>query len=138
MRTGFKQMFNRIFIIRFGAFQPHTTSFLNSVSACRSSLDVALMANCDNHSLSGDQVIEIHIAQLNITDFGTAFLTILVTDLNEIFLDDFIDICAVRENSQVLADFVDQRSKFIGQLFLLEVYELTKCHFENSISLNSG
>ena len=96
------------------------------------------MANCDNHSLSGDQVIKIHIAQLDITDFGTAFLTILVTDLNEIFLDDFIDICAVRENSQVLADFVDQRSKFIGQLFLLEVYELTKCHFENSIGLNSG
>src|SRR5690606_38224934 len=87
MRIGHEQARDEILVLRRHAGAALAAAALRTIGRQRHALDVARMADGDDHILTGDQVFVIHFGAAE-TDFSAAWGCELVANRNHLFLDD--------------------------------------------------
>ena len=98
VRAGDEQMLDRIFFLGLGAFQALAAAALGAIDADRRPLDVALVADRDDHRLFGDQVFQIDAADLFAGDFRSPVVAVLLFDLYQVVANDLPNVGVVRQD----------------------------------------
>ena len=78
VRAGDEQVLDRIFFFGLGALQALAAAALGPIDAGRRALDVAVVADRDDHRLFGDQVFQVDRADLLAADLGAAVVAVLL------------------------------------------------------------
>ena len=136
VRAGDEQVLDRIFFVGLGALQALAAAALGPIDAGRRALDVAVVADRDDHRLFGDQVLQVDRADLLAADLGAPLVGVLPLQLQAVVADDGQDVLFVGENPLVLGDLVEQLVILAGQLFLLQVDQLAQRHPQDGVGLH--
>ena len=112
MRIGDEQAGDEILVLRGHAGAALAATALRTIGRQRNALDIACMADGDDHILTGDQVFVIHFGATE-TDFGAAWRCELVANCNHLVLDDRHHAQARRENVEIIADFLADLVQFV-------------------------
>ena len=101
VRTGCEHVLDRILVLDFRAFDAFAAATLSSIGADRSPLDVAFMADRNDHVLFLDQVFQIDVSDFHARDFGAARIGQLLLDVGQVVANDRSDVVVVRQDSLV-------------------------------------
>ena len=136
VRAGDEEVFDRIFVLDLGSLQALSTTTLSTIDTGCRSLDVAVVADRNDHRLFFDQVLHVHVADFDRTDLGTARVGMLALDLLHVLFNDVQNVLAITEDAEIVFDFCQQLGVLVLEFFLLEIYELTQSHRQNRIGLD--
>ncbi len=87
MRVGHEQPRHEILVLRRHAGAALAAATLRAIGGERNALDIARMADGDDHILAGDQVLVVHFGAAE-TDFGAARRGELVTHGDHLIFHD--------------------------------------------------
>ena len=139
MGAGDEEVLDGVFLLGLGPDEPLAAAVLGPIGGDRRPLDVAVLADRDDHRLLGDQVVHVEVAHLLAADFRAPRVGVLAASapagpsrmMSRMFL-------LVGEDAVVLGDLVQQLAVLAGELLLLQVDQLAEGHAEDGVGLHRG
>src|SRR5262245_21462716 len=99
-------MLDWVFFLGFGARNSFAAPALSPIRTDGSALDVAIVANENDHRFLFDQVLQIDLADFLAADFRATLVAIFAFEFLAIGADNRQDVLLVGQNSLMLGDFV--------------------------------
>ena len=131
---GDEDVFDKVVVLHLGGIHATPTAFLVAVAVHRHALDVAGMADGDDHVFFGDEVFHVDVV-LAKRDFGAAFVTKFGSDFVHFVADDFHHLVFIGKDGFVFGNASEQVCQFGFEFFNVQALEAAQLHFDDSLCL---
>ena len=131
-----KEMINVVTICQFGS-----DSSLSSLSNClilgsRETLSKAFLGDVDDNIFFLDEIFRRSVVKLLVNNDSSSFISILFTNISDLFLYDFKNMTSIGKNVVVFSNSLLDFSQFTKNLVCFKVAQSSKLHVNDGISLN--
>ena len=134
VHRGGIDVFREVVVAGMGALGTHTASGLLAEFAQRSALDVAQVADGDDHGVVGVEVFGVELMLVG-DDLGASLIVELLLHFQKLFLHHFFARLGIVKNGLQFLDVPHQLVKLGMQLLQTKTRELREAHVDNGLAL---
>ena len=116
MRRADEHLLCNVFVTVDSAFFTSASTILESKFVRNDTLDVSHLGKGDNVFIFGDEILDVNVTADG-SNFGTAVVGILVTNIERLGLNNIKNKLVICENFLVFLDFFDQFGEFFLDFF---------------------
>ena len=137
VRRGDEELRDEVFVLGRRAGDAAPAALLRAIGGHRVALDVAAVADGDDHVLVGDQLLDGDLA-LVVDDLGAARVAELLADGGQLVLDHLHQPRLRRQDRFQAIDGLAQRAELLVELLALEAGQALQAHVEDGLRLPLG
>ena len=137
VRRGDEELRDEVLVLGRRAGDAASAALLRAVGGHRVALDVAAVADGDDHVLVGDQLLDGDLA-LVVDDLGAALVAELLSDLGELVVDHRHQAAVRGEDRLQAIDRGAERAELVVELLALEAGQALQAHVEDRLRLPLG
>ena len=134
---GDEDVFNEIIFLHLCRVDAASAALLLAVAVHRHALDVASVADGDDHVFFGDEVFDVDIV-LRKGDLRAAGVAVFVGDLRKLVAHNLHDLVLIGENGLVFGNAAMQIGQFFLELFDIQTLQAAQLHLDDSLCLAVG